>query len=207
MPRKPTPGLRDRILKAAEARFSRKGYHAVSVREIAKAARTSMSNLYTNFGTKEGIFRELLAACEREYFGPDQPLMKAFRDFRLPESIEKIGLASGEAVRRFSDYIRLMYVDVVEFGGRNIARIFREMRQRYEAALGPHLRELQKKGVLGPVDPVVAMMALTWAFLDYFTIEHVFGVRGHFGMSDEAAVRELSKLFTSGLLNGHGRGK
>ncbi len=40
--------------------FSEKGYHATSTKEIAKAAKVSEVTLFRNFGTKEGLFEEVL---------------------------------------------------------------------------------------------------------------------------------------------------
>lgn len=61
--------VRDRLLEAAIGLFARKGYHATSVREIVEAAGVTKPVLYYWFGSKEGVFRELMAqavAAHRE---------------------------------------------------------------------------------------------------------------------------------------------
>jgi len=53
---------RDRILNAAFAVLHERGYAATSTREIAARAKLSKRELYTEFGSKDGIFGALIAA-------------------------------------------------------------------------------------------------------------------------------------------------
>lgn len=62
---------REKILEAALDLFSRRGYEAVSVREIAKAVGIRESSLYNHFKGKRDIFDSLVDACWKraeEYF-------------------------------------------------------------------------------------------------------------------------------------------
>src|ERR1700751_3781025 len=49
------------LLDAAARVFARKGFTGASVEEIAEAAGFSIGALYSNFGSKEALFLELLA--------------------------------------------------------------------------------------------------------------------------------------------------
>ena len=51
---------KSRLLKAAEAEFSEKGLAGARVDRIAARAKTNKQMLYYYFGSKEGIFREVL---------------------------------------------------------------------------------------------------------------------------------------------------
>jgi AcrR family transcriptional regulator len=51
---------RERIVRAAETVFARRGYHGASVDEIAEEAGYSKGALYYNFATKEELFLALL---------------------------------------------------------------------------------------------------------------------------------------------------
>ncbi len=200
MPRPPTPGLRDRMLDAAESLFVQRGFHGVSVRDIARAAETPVSNLYAHFGNKQTIFSTLLERYEAAYFDVDTPMARVFASFRLPESIVEIGFAIGETVSAFASYLKLIYVDVVEFDGVHIGRLFATMRSRYEEKLGPYLRKLQEEGKLAAGDPTLALMTISLSYFNYFTVEKLFGVRRHFGVDDDEAVRAMGRLFESGLM-------
>lgn len=187
---------RERILEAASRLFCKQGFHGTSTRDIVGGAGVSLGNIYNHFKTKEEIFTALLAKYEKEYFSPDQPLAVAMSAGTFPDNIEELGMASREMVRKFSDFMRLIYVDVVEFDGRHIARVFRGMRDRYAAIL-ERPGACRKKGAFR-VDPVSALMMTTWGFFTYFITEKLFGVQRHYGMSDE----EVVKLFASVIRHG-----
>ena len=50
---------RERILDAAEALFANSGYHAVSVREITRAARCNLAAVNYHFGNKQKLYLEV----------------------------------------------------------------------------------------------------------------------------------------------------
>ncbi|MCP4667486.1 MAG: CerR family C-terminal domain-containing protein [Deltaproteobacteria bacterium] len=50
---------KERILDQAEALFAKKGYHAVSVREITRAAGCNLAAVNYHFGTKENLYLEV----------------------------------------------------------------------------------------------------------------------------------------------------
>lgn len=194
----PTLDNRSRILDAASALFGRQGFHGTSTRDIAKAAGVSLGNIYNHFATKEEVFIALLERYRGEYFRPDQPLAVAMSSGSFPDNIEEIGRASRETVRRFAPYMRLIYVDVVEFDARHVSRVFRHMRDRYAAIL-------KEQGSLGSkprfrVDPVAALMMTTWGFFTYFITEKLFGVERHYGMSDEEVIRLFASVIRHGAL-------
>lgn len=64
-------GTKERILEEALRLFSVKGFHAVSVRDIAGAVGIKESSLYNHFQNKQDIFEKILDAQwtrAREYF-------------------------------------------------------------------------------------------------------------------------------------------
>ena len=50
---------RDRLLDEAEELFAQKGYHAVSVREITKAAESNLAAVNYHFGNKQNLYLEV----------------------------------------------------------------------------------------------------------------------------------------------------
>lgn len=191
---------RRRILSAASLLFGRQGFHGTSTREIATEAGVSLGNIYNHFKTKEELFTALLEEYEREYFRPDQPLPRALASGTFPENVEELGRASRETVRRFAPYMRLIYVDVVEFDAHHVSRVFRHMRDRYGAILkaqGPRGAKARLR-----VDPVAALMMTTWGFFTYFITEKLFGVERHYGMSDDEVIRLFATVIRHGALAG-----
>ena len=69
---------RSKILTAAEAEFSEKGYFGARVDEIAHASGVNKRMIYEHFGSKEGLYKETLLSiykklseCESEFFIDD----------------------------------------------------------------------------------------------------------------------------------------
>ena len=54
---------RDRLLRAATARFAEHGYHNVSVRELCRDARANVAAVNYHFGGKLGLYREVVRAA------------------------------------------------------------------------------------------------------------------------------------------------
>ena len=57
---------REEILEAALEEFSDKGYHDASIQDIAVRAEFAVGTIYALFGTKEGLYRELLIEYAQE---------------------------------------------------------------------------------------------------------------------------------------------
>lgn len=187
-----------RILAAASSLFTRKGFNGTSTRDIAAAAGVSLGNIYNYFGTKEEIFVSLLEKYEKEYFDPGQPLIKALSATAFPDNIEGLGFASRETVEKFAPYILLIYVDVVEFEARHVKGMSARMRQGYAAAL--KAAPAGRGRVARDIDPVGALMMVTWNYFNYFIMEKLFKVKGHYGMADERAVKMFARVFERGIL-------
>lgn len=195
-----TARTRDKIHEAAVTLFTRQGFHGTGMREIAQQAGVSLGNIYNHHRTKDELFAALLDEYEARYTAPDTPLAKALRRFTTLDDLEALGEASRAMVHRFADYIRLIYVDVVELKGEHIRRLFGGMRKRYEAALGPRLEALRARGELAAgVDPISGLMTATISYFYLFNIEHIFGVRRLYGTSDKDAIGEIARLLRDGM--------
>ena len=92
---------RAQILDAALALFSRQGYRATSMREIADKAGVSTGSVYHHFKDKETIFRALLDVYWQAIEDPDFPVNRALRTGSFPENLEDIGRAARESVARY----------------------------------------------------------------------------------------------------------
>lgn len=61
-------GTHRRLLEEALVRFGERGYHGVSVREIARAAGVQASSLYAHLESKEELLFELMMLGHEEHF-------------------------------------------------------------------------------------------------------------------------------------------
>jgi AcrR family transcriptional regulator len=69
---------RDRILDEAEALFARRGYHAVSIREITQAAQCNLAAVNYHFGNKQNLYIEVFRS---RWLPKADSIHKCFRDY------------------------------------------------------------------------------------------------------------------------------
>lgn len=73
MPRQPDPHLEDRILNTARKLFVRGGEKALSMRVLARAARTNTPAVYRRFRNRKEILRALLHRTQRDLLAVLEP--------------------------------------------------------------------------------------------------------------------------------------
>ena len=188
------------ILDAALKLFSHRGYGATSVRDIAEEAGLSTGNVYHHYPDKETIFRTLLDEYWAALGEEDFPFNKALASGTFPDNLEAIGRASELSVRKYREYVALIYVDVVEFDGSHIRKFYADMAKRFESFLDRHDRSSIEARMRDGVDPVSAMMLAARVYLNYFSVEILFGVRDHFGKSRDEIVSEIADILRHGML-------
>jgi AcrR family transcriptional regulator len=96
VPRHPDPDLENRILNAAQVLWKRGGDKALTMRAVARAARTNTPAVYRRFKDREDLVRGLLrriAAQIREHFETSETIeemAEAYVDYalRLPHEYE-----------------------------------------------------------------------------------------------------------------------
>ena len=192
---------RAQILESALKLFSRHGYRSTSVREIAEAAGVSTGNVYHHFPDKEQIFKTLLDQYWEEIKDPEIPFNRALLAGAFPDNIEELGHAAREFVETHRPYIALIYVDVVEFKGSHIRKFYRQMASRFEAFLAKQAQEKDGQSRIRPgVSPLSAVMMASRFYLNFFTVEVLFGVPNHFGKDSEEVVRETAEILRHGIL-------
>jgi TetR/AcrR family transcriptional regulator len=141
---KPEGQLREKLMAAALALFTQRGYSATTVRELVEAAGVTKPVLYYYFGNKEGLFLELM----RTHFGRLEAAVDAYRNGggsvrkRLTAMLDK-GFAY---VRQDLDFIRLMHA--VYYGPPGDAPYFDfdAYHQRYHDLITRFFREGIKRG-------------------------------------------------------------
>jgi AcrR family transcriptional regulator len=182
------------VLDAALKLFSKQGFRGTSVREIADMAGVSIGNLYHHFPDKEAIFRTLLDEYGQMTAEPTFPLRRALNSGLFPDNLEEIGFAARDAVRQYRAYMRLYFVDVIEFEGSHIRKFYRELAQRLEAQVAanpPRLRD--------GVSATSAMAAAGRLFLNYFQLEILFGIPEPWGKDSAQIVREIADILRNGI--------
>lgn len=203
------PKLKDHAVEANQVKieqaalriFTRQGYHGTSVREIADEAGISLGNIYNYYKTKEQIFESLVKRYDQQITRQQVRSLIPLLGSLEPENLQRLAAAVREIVYENPDYWRLMYIDVVEFGNRHFAHIFRDISANLKR-LSPD--SFVNGGAANGVDPSLAFTSVYLQFFTYFLIEKLFGGKQHLGVPDDEAVSQLIRIFTTGIGgNGH----
>jgi len=172
LPRREREKLQQRqeMLAAAIELFSEKGYHNVSMHEIARKSEFAIGTLYKFFKNKEDLYRALILEKSDKFH---DALMKAVEE--PDDEIEKLRSyvrAKGQIFRDNLSLVRLYFAETRGASFNLMAGLDREIRDRYgrflEALASIFKSGIKRKRFIEIADPyhlAVALESLTNAFL------------------------------------------
>ena len=192
---------KEEILSAALHLFSSKGFHNVSMQEIAQASEFAVGTLYNFFESKETLFDEMTRNCGERITstllvvldGPGTEVERLTNFIRyLPTLLEE-----------HADFIR-MYVS--ELGTRGAMLLKKQANGTSKAAFNARLEQLLEsgihKGIFCRVDPRIAMQAIN-SIIETLAFE----IAGRFDKKEAMDMFDkVEKLFVGGLLLPEGQG-
>ena len=192
---------RGRIEDAARDLFIKQGFHATSMRDIARGAGTSLGNLYNYFPTKEDILESIIGRYQKVIDVRLRAIFDEIEEPFRPESLVRFGRLVKELVSAHSDFWLLMYIDVLEFENRHFRKMFDGLATTLRRRFAPYFAELKREGALyDGVDPAVGFTAAYMQFFNYFLVEKLFGGNRHLGLTDDQVIRKLAEIFCRGVL-------
>jgi AcrR family transcriptional regulator len=145
-----------RILDAALAVFSRRGYRDASVDEIAEEAQTSKGGVYFHFAAKQAIFGALLDLSARRLLDRVETAIAA-----ESEPVAKADAALVTVLRAFADHrsiARLFMIEALGAGSEFQERLL-GIHDQFIAVIKRHLDVALAEGVIQDVDTVIASRA------------------------------------------------
>jgi len=191
------------IEKAALKLFLKRGFNGVTTRQIAKASRMSLGNLYRYYRNKKKLFSCILKNLSEDFLYSDNAITKYLTHCRFPEDMEKLGGATLENVLRYSDYFKMMYIDVVEFDGIHIKDVFSNLDEKFTSVIGARFKEI---GLLGPdksIDPCFAFITVYMGFYQYFILSKIFKAQNLFGAhTEKEVIKKIGQIYSKGIFHG-----
>lgn len=172
IPRREREKLRQRqeMLDAALELFSEKGYHNVSMHEIARKSEFAIGTLYKFFKNKQDLYKALLLEKSNEFH---EAITAAIEEpDEETEKLRNYVRAKGQLFRDNLSVVRLYFGETRGAGFNIMAGLDREIRERYdhvlEALASVFRRGIKRKRFMRIADPyslAVAIESLTNAFL------------------------------------------
>lgn len=190
------------IEDAAKMLFIKQGFHATSMRDIARQADVSLGNFYNYYRTKEAILESII---EKYVLIIDEKLKSIFDEISEPlepDSLLKLGRSVKDVVNDYHDFWLLMYIDVLEFQNRHFRKMFENLTPNLRRRFKSQFAAAKKRGdVQTGIDPAIAFTAVYMQFFNYFLVEKLFGGNSHFGLADDEVMHNLTAIFARGVLS------
>jgi AcrR family transcriptional regulator len=153
---------RDEIVDAAMRLFSEKGFHNVSMQEIAAEAEFATGTIYNFFDSKEALYREIMDEVADNVLSLVKPILEGETDER-----EKIAGFIGASVRVFQEnsaairlFLRSNQGPLVHVSTAHFSETAAEVHRTLQTMLKQVFASGMNKGLFRPLDPGVAAMAL-----------------------------------------------
>jgi len=191
---------RQEIMETALKLFSERGFHTVSMQQIAEASEFAVGSLYNFFESKEALFEELTESHSERIIGelvavlggPGNEVKRLTKFIRsLPKLMEE-----------HAEFIRLY---VSELGTRSLMLSKDRDMDKFDAILNSRLEQLLEAGIrkriFRPVDPTIAAKSIS-SIMETLAFE----IAGKF---DKAIAKDMfdkvEQLFLDGLLLSRGQ--
>lgn len=187
---------KDDILTAALRLFSEKGYHNVSVQEVAEAAEFSVGTLYNLFESKEALLDELMATNTKRVMDDIMAILDAPGD--EVERLRSLFRSQPEWMGRHAAFLKLHFAEIGPCTtGRSRSEMAKdEFRTVADAKVSQLIASGIRKGMFRAVDPLTAAKAIH-AFMESM----VFEIAGRFDKEEVVDVFvKAEQLFLDGLL-------
>ena len=154
------------ILEAAYQLFLEQGYAATSMRQIAEKAHLALGGIYNHFAGKEAIFSELI--FERHPFHQIMPIMVKTSTEDIEVFVRQTAHTMVRELGRRPDFVKLMFIEIVEFNGRNMPRLIDQILPQVLPVLA---RFGKSKKVLRSMSPFIFFRAFLGLFFSYYMSE------------------------------------
>ena len=113
---------RQTIEEAAYALFLEQGFSATSMRQIADNAGVALGSIYNHFAGKEEIFQELIIS--RHPYLKIMPLILNAPGETAEAFVRNSACAVQAELGSHPDFIKLMFIEVVEFNGEHFPGLY-----------------------------------------------------------------------------------
>ncbi len=183
---------RQAIIDAAHGVFIEKGYHAASMRQIAKAAGIALGGIYNHFDSKEDIFSAVVHS--RHPYKKILPLALSAEGDDIETFVHNTGRAIVGELSENSDYVNLLFIEILEFRGKHMADIFQDIFPQVLPLLG----RFQTENVRS-IPPMMLMRIFIGTFIAYYLTELSFGESVMPNMQEEA-MEHFVDVFLHGVL-------
>ncbi|WP_319526395.1 TetR/AcrR family transcriptional regulator [uncultured Desulfosarcina sp.] len=147
-----------KILAAAIAVFSRKGFHQATMDDIAGAAGVAKGTLYYNYDSKSALFSVAITDGIDEMIATVRDAMTS--DLPFHQHLRKLVELNIGLYLKHSDLTRIVFNELTSGMDAGVLAEIEQTRQRYVAFMADQLRIGRDQGYLRPMDLDLAAVGL-----------------------------------------------
>jgi len=153
---------------AAISLFLEQGYHATSMRQIAKRARLALGGIYNHFSSKDEIFEAII--IDQHPYKKILPLILAVEGKTAEEFFGNAFQIVINELGNQPEFINLMFIELVEFKGKHGSVMLREIAPKVLPVFEKVIKNM--KG-LRVTNPAVLMRSFFGMVISYFVTEMI----------------------------------
>jgi len=189
-------GHKQEILETALKLFSERGFHNVSMQEIAEESEFSVGTLYKFFESKESLFAALISSCARRISDILLPILdeKTDEKHKIVNYIE----AYKQIIRDHASSIRLYLSRNLPSVSTLCADVEPEtdaIREVFQEKLSDIFKSGMRKGIFRDIDPWITTLSLS-AILESFVFS---AIKSPEKISVEDGISRIKELFFTGI--------
>ena len=151
------------IEEAALSLFMQYGFHATSMRQISERAQLALGGIYNHFSSKEEIFAALI--MDNHPYKQIVPLILAAEGDTAEELFHSAAQAIVSELGKRPDFLKLMFIEVVEFNGKHINLLIGEIAPQI---LPVFERVVKIRKNLRHSHPVILLRSFLGLFFSYY---------------------------------------
>jgi AcrR family transcriptional regulator len=152
------------IIESAYTLFLEQGYAATSMRQIADRAGLALGSIYNHFASKETIFSELI--LERHPYKQILPILLKTPTNDMETFVRTAAKAMIKELGKRPDFIKLMLIEMVEFNGRNMPNMLKQVLPQVLPLIGKFDNKIVRS-----IPPFIFFRAFLGLFFSYYMTE------------------------------------
>lgn len=182
------------ILDAAHQLFVEQGYAATSMRQIAEKAGLALGGIYNHFPTKESIFSEVILAYHP--FHQILPLLQQTKGDSFETFVRNAAKSMVAELGRRPDFIKLMFVELVEFEGRNMPNMLQTI---FPQVLPLVQRFTDRQDELRGIPPFTLFRSFLGLFFSFYMTEFLL-VKMPVNLFQKGSLDDFVEIYLHGVL-------
>jgi AcrR family transcriptional regulator len=181
------------ILEASYSLFLDQGFHATSMRQIARKSKLALGGIYNHFASKEEIFSVIIA--ERHPYHQIVPLLASAEGDTVDEFLSNAARLLVDALGDNPDFLNIMLIEIVEFKAKHVPDLFEALFPQV-IQIGMRLKSYDDQ--VRPIPIELMMRAFLGMFFSYYITQIMLAGLMPAGMQKDA-LNSFVDIFLNGI--------